>query len=221
MGSVVEVQNVCKMFGSFQALDHVSMSMEEGKIYGLIGRNGSGKTVLIKCICGFMTPTSGAILVDHQPVHPGKAQNMGIIIENPGFVDALSGFRNLKLLASIGGKLTDEQIRQVIRQVGLDPEEKKAVKKYSLGMRHRLAIAQAIMENPPLLLLDEPMNGLDKQGVAEIRRLLLTLKEQGTTILLASHYEEDIKMLCDQVFEMDKGRLSLRREEITGEQGEI
>lgn len=205
---MVEVLNAVKKFKETVALNNVTVRFETGKIHGIIGRNGSGKTVLFKCICGFMQLTSGSILVDGRPVRPGTAQEIGIIIEEPGFIGALSGYQNLKLLASIRRKISDAEIRQALERVGLDPGLKKRVSKYSLGMKQRLGIAQAIMEKPKLLILDEPMNGLDKRGVLEIRRVLKELNGEGATIILSSHYAEDIETLCDSVYEMDGGVLT-------------
>lgn len=205
---IVEVKKATKKFKETTALKDVSIKFETGKIHGVIGRNGSGKTVLFKTICGFMNLDQGVILVNGKKVKPAVAQDIGIIIEEPGFIEAMSGFKNLKLLASIHGKISDDEIRNVITQVGLDPLSKKHVRKYSLGMRHRLGIAQAIMENPELLILDEPMNGLDKQGVLEMRELFKELNRRGATIILSSHYAEDIEALCDTVSEMDRGVLT-------------
>ena len=192
-----------------EILKDISVHFERGKIHGLIGRNGSGKTMLMKCICGFVKPTSGEISVDGKRI--GKdcdfPENAGIIIETPGFIPYYSGYKNLKLLSDLRGKISREDIRKTMEQVGLDPDLKRHVRKYSLGMRQRLGLAQAIMENPDLLILDEPMNGLDKDGVADMRQYLLDLKEQGKTILIASHSAEDIEVLCDTVYEMDKGKM--------------
>lgn len=206
---VIKVKNAVKRFKETCALDHVSLNFEKGQIHGLVGRNGSGKTVLFKCICGLMTLTEGEILINGEPIRPAKAQNIGVIIENPGFIGAKSGMKNLCYLAALRGTITKEQAAETMRRVGLDPESRKHVSKYSLGMRQRLGIAQAIMENPDILILDEPMNGLDNTGVQDIRTLLLELKAQGKTILLASHNREDISVLCDTVHEMDGGRLSI------------
>lgn len=205
---MIEVKNAVKRFSDTVALDHVNVSFERGKIHGVIGRNGSGKTVLFKCICGFMELTEGDIYVDGRKVKPAAPQQIGVIIEDPGFIGSMNGMKNLQLLAGIRGNITRERIREVIQMVGLNPDDKKHVSKYSLGMRHRLGIAQAIMENPPLLVLDEPMNGLDKHGVLEIRQVLRDLRDQGTTIVLSSHYVEDIEALCDTVCEMDHGVLT-------------
>lgn len=207
---MVDVRNAYKSFKETKALNNVSIHFEARKIHGLIGRNGSGKTVLLKSICGFMKLDKGEILVQGTPIHIGAAQNMGIIIEEPGFVNSLSGFENLKMLSSIWKKTSYEKIVLAMQKVGLESNMKKNVSKYSLGMRQRLGIAQAIIDDPPLLLLDEPMNGLDNDGVKEIRQLLLDLKGEGKTIILASHNREDVEILCDTVAEMDKGHIITR-----------
>ncbi|MCI6675836.1 MAG: ATP-binding cassette domain-containing protein [Clostridiales bacterium] len=206
---MIKIENIRKQFGESVVLDNINMELLPGNIYGLVGRNGSGKTMLMKCICGFVLPTSGIICVDEKIV--GKdidiPDNIGIIIENPGFLPNYSGFKNLQLLAMIRNKIGKEQIKEAIRMVGLDPNSKKHVGKYSLGMRQRLGLAQVLMENPEIVLLDEPMNGLDNEGVAEIRKLILDLKAQGKLIIIASHTREDIELLCDQVFYMDHGKV--------------
>lgn len=210
MNAVIEVKNVTKCYGANKVLKDVSLTCEAGRIYGLIGRNGSGKTVLLRSICGFVIPTAGEVRVWGKQV--GKdvdfPENIGFIIESPGFLLQESGLRNLKHLASIRGKTGIDEIRQSMTTVGLDPDLKRPVGKYSMGMRQRLGIAQAIMERPNLLILDEPMNGLDNQGVEHIRSVLLSLKEQGVTIVLASHFKEDISYLCDEVYQMDAGILT-------------
>lgn len=211
--NIVVIQEVTKKFKNATALDKVSVAFEAGKIHGIIGRNGSGKTVLFKCICGFMPLTSGKIFVDNKQI--GKEidvpHNIGIIIEAPGFLPHYSGYRNLKLLSLIRKKVNNTRIKETMVRVGLDPESNKWVGKYSLGMRQRLGIAQAIMEDPSILILDEPMNGLDNHGVEDIRQLLLKLKDEGKTILIASHSSEDIDRLCDTVSEMDAGILTTIR----------
>jgi ABC-2 type transport system ATP-binding protein len=203
----IVVTEACKKFKETAALADVSVRFEQGKIHGIIGRNGSGKTVLFKCICGFMRLDSGSITIGGSPVKPGLPQEMGIIIEKPGFIGSYSGWKNLWLLARIRQKANRADVIDALRQVGLDPQSKKAVAKYSQGMKQRLGLAQAIMEKPDLLLLDEPMNGLDKHGVDDIRRLLKALNRSGVTIVLSSHYAEDIEALCDTVREMDGGRI--------------
>ncbi len=210
MNSVVEMKHVTKRYGKIEVLKDVSLTCKTGKIYGLIGRNGSGKTVLLKSICGFVLPTSGEVRVQGQQI--GKdvdfPTDIGFIIESPGFLARESGLQNLMHLASIRGKASVEDVRQSMYTVGLDPDLRKPVGKYSMGMRQRLGIAQAIMEKPNLLILDEPMNGLDNHGVEHIRSVLLSLKEQGVTIVLSSHFKEDISYLCDEVYEMDAGILT-------------
>lgn len=209
METCIEVQNVVKRFRDQVVLKNVSISFEKGKIHGIVGRNGSGKTVLFKCICGLMHPEEGVILVNGKRVgrDADMPEDIGAIIEAPGFLPNYSGYKNLRFLANIRRKIGKEEILNVLKTVGLDPESRKHVGKYSLGMRQRLGIAQAIMEDPEILILDEPMNGLDNAGVQDIRALLLELKAQGKTILLASHNHEDIAALCDTVHEMDGGVL--------------
>lgn len=207
--SVIEVKNVSKKWGNNTVLNSVSLTAEHSEIIGIIGHNGSGKTVLMKCICGFITPDSGEITVSGKRI--GKdidiPKNIGLIIETPGFLPNFSGFSNLWQLAKIRSKIGKDDVREVMEKVGLNPHDKKHVGKYSLGMRQRLGIAQAIMENPDILILDEPMNGLDKNGVNDMRELFLHLKKNGKTIIVASHNSVDIDVLCDTVCEMDKGKL--------------
>lgn len=208
--SVVRVENVTKRYKGNIVLNDVSLEIEKATVVGLIGRNGSGKTVLMKCICGLIAPTSGSIYVNEKCV--GRdcdiPDNIGLIIENPGFLPNFSAYNNLRQLAKINNKIGKAEIKSAIEKVGLDPNDKKKVGKYSLGMRQRLGLAQAIMEDPDILILDEPMNGLDKDGVIEMRNYLLDLKRQGKTLLITSHNAEDIDVLCDTVCEMDKGKLS-------------
>lgn len=206
---MITVNNVNLTLSKNHILKDVSVSFEAGKIHGLIGRNGSGKTMLMKCICGFVGVTDGEIFVDGKCV--GKdvdfPDDMGIIIETPGFIPYYSGFKNLKLIAGLNHKIDKDKISETMRQVGLDPKLNRHVRKYSLGMRQRLGLAQAMMEEPKILIMDEPFNGLDKEGVEEMREYLLGYKQQGKTILLSSHSAEDISALCDTVCEMEKGRL--------------
>ena len=205
----IKIENINKSFGETVVLSNVNIEFEKGKVHGLIGRNGSGKTMLMKCICGFVPLSSGQIMINGKTLKKDfdMPKDIGVIIETPGFLHNQTGFQNLKLLASIKNRITDAEIRRAIETVGLDADMKKKVGKYSLGMRQRLAIAQAIMENPPILLLDEPFNGLDNDGVEKMRELFLALKAQGKTIILASHNQTDINTLCDEVFEIDAGKL--------------
>lgn len=214
MRTVIQVEHVYKRFGTDNILKDICCTFHEGKTYGIVGNNGSGKTVLMKCICGFLLPTSGDIWVNYKKI--GKdvdfPDDVGVIIETPGFLPNLTGLKNLEVLAAIRGVIGKETIRETIKKVGLDPDLKKNVSKYSLGMRQRLGIAQAIMEDPSIFILDEPFNGLDKQGVYQIHCLLKDLmKEKKRTIILSSHNQNDIDVLCDHVFEMDGGILKCLR----------
>ncbi|MEE0031284.1 MAG: ABC transporter ATP-binding protein [Clostridium sp.] len=206
--SFIQVNDIVLRFKKDILLDHVSYQCEHGKIHGIVGRNGSGKTLLMKCICGFIRPNEGHIYVRDKEI--GKdidfTPDTGIIIETPGFIPYYSGYRNLKVLAAINNRISRKDIENAMYQVGLDPTMKKRVATYSLGMRQRLGIAQAIMEDPSLIILDEPFNGLDKHGVEEMREYFLSLKKKGKTILLTSHNTEDIEYLCDTVVEMDHGK---------------
>lgn len=203
------VNNGTKSFKNQEVLSNINIVFESGKIYGIVGYNGSGKSVLLKCICGFLTLDSGEIEINGKKLKKDidMIQDAGVIIEEPAFLKEYSGKRNLEFLYSIRNKLNPEVISKAMRLVGLDENSKKKVKNYSLGMKQRLAIAQAIMENPIILLLDEPMNGLDKNGVQEIRELLLDLKKQDKTIVLVSHNQEDIRVLCDELYEIENGML--------------
>ena len=207
--AMISIENLNKQFKNQLVLNNINVKFSNGHIYGIIGRNGSGKTVLMKMILGFIKPTSGTIKVNGKQV--GKEidipDDIGAIIETPGFLPEYSAFQNLKLMAMIRGKITSERIRETIKLVGLDPDSKKHVGKYSLGMRQRLGIAQAIMEDPQILLLDEPLNGLDNEGVEEMRNVLLKQKEQGKLIIIASHSKEDIDILCDEIFRFDHGKI--------------
>ena len=210
--SVVTLKDVTKSFGDSTVLKPVNLTVEEGRIVGLVGRNGSGKTILLKIICGLMLPTSGSVYVHGERIGGDRdfPRDTGILIETPEFIPYQTAYQNLHALSLITRKTGKEEIRDIIRQAGLDPESRKPVGKFSLGMRQRLGIAQAIMEQPKLLLLDEPMNGLDKTGVKDMRTLFSRLRDAGKTILLASHMAEDIDLLCDSVYEIDDGIVSLR-----------
>ena len=209
----VVLQNVSKTYKDHTVLNNISMELERGKIHGFIGYNGSGKTVLFKLICGFIKVSSGNICVMGQNITKeyNNAIKIGAIVEVPGFIPYKTGFKNLFYLAQLSSAASKEDIEKAMITVGLDPKSKKPVNHYSLGMKQRLGIAQAIMENPDLLVLDEPFNGLDKEGVAEMHKLLQQLKEKGVTILLASHSQTDIDSLCDTVHELDAGNMQAIR----------
>lgn len=208
--AIISVENVSLTIGPAHILRDVSIQFEEGLIHGIVGRNGSGKTMLMKCICGFIRPTTGRIFVDGRQVGRDVdfPPDLGLLIETPGFVPYYSGLKNLALLAAINRRVSKEQLNTCMEQLGLGDAKVKRVSKYSMGMRQRLGIAQAIMEDPKLLILDEPLNGLDEQGVQDIRALLLDLKRQGKTVLLSSHNGEDIDLLCDSVCRMAGGVLT-------------
>lgn len=207
--SIIDIDHVHKSFKDIDVLKDISMHCEGGHIYGIVGHNGSGKTVLFKCICGFFDCTQGTIKVNGRIM--GKEidmlTNAGIIIEEPGYMRRWNAYHNLEFLYTIRNKRDKKYLYSVLEQVGLNPLEKRPVGKFSLGMRQRFAIAQAIMENPDILILDEPMNGLDKAGVLEMRTLLNKMRGEGKLIILASHNKEDIDILCDEVYEMENGTL--------------
>lgn len=206
---MIQLDSVSKHYRQENVLSEITLHFTGRVIYGLVGPNGCGKTTLMRCICGFTRPSSGTVSVLGKRI--GKdcdfAPSTGIIIETPGFLPHENARRNLTMLAGISGKASRERVDEVIRLVGLEPEEKKPVGKYSLGMRQRLAIAQAILEDPQILILDEPFNGLDQDGITNIHALLQTLKEQGKCILLASHSATDIAQACDVVYAFHQGRL--------------
>ena len=210
---MIDVNGVSLTIGTSRILGDVSLTAGPGEIVGLIGRNGSGKTMLLRCIAGLVRPTAGTVTADGIVVGRDRdfLPSSGIIIETPGFISYYSGMRNLMLLAGIRGKAGREEVREAVRLAGLDPDDRRPVRKYSLGMRQRLGIAQAVMEDPRYLLLDEPMNGLDGEGLTDMRELFISLKNKGKTLLIASHSREDIEILCDRVYEMDKGRIALVR----------
>lgn len=208
MKTKLTIQHLEKSFGQQMVLKDINLSMESGKIYGIEGHNGSGKSVLFKCICGLMIPDKGSVSLNGKEKKAGEMlSDTGFIIEKPACLKQESGYKNLKLLYMINHKPDKEYLFDVLRKVGLEPESRKPVDKYSLGMKQRLGIAQAIMGNPSVLILDEPMNGLDKQGVRDMRNLFFEMKEQGKLILLASHNKYDMEMLCDDRFEIEKGEL--------------
>lgn len=215
MKTAIELIEISKSFKEEHVLKRISHSFETGKIHGIIGLNGSGKTVMFKCICGFLRTDSGYIKVWGERI--GKdvdfPRSMGMIIENPGFLPHLSGYENLKRLADLQKKIGEKEVRKAITRVGLDSFSKKKVYQYSLGMRERLGIAQAIMEDPDLIILDEPFNGLDKLGASEICELFKELRERSKTILIAAHNIPE--ELCDTICEMDAGVLTQVKKKIS------
>ena len=199
--------NISRTIKGRLILNKVSLNLRSNNVYGFTGRNGSGKTMLFRALSGLMRIDSGTVTLDGKVLHkdfdilPG----LGITIENSGLYSEYTGYKNLKLLAGINKKITDEEIKQALNDVGLDHSDKRTVKKYSMGMKQRLAVAQAVMERPDVLMLDEPTNGLDESGVKLIRDIILRERERGAIILLASHNKEDISELADTLFKVDNG----------------
>lgn len=206
---MIQVDNVSKNYGKQRVLQEVTVDFYPGVIYGLVGPNGCGKTTLIRIICGFTPPTQGQVMVKGKVI--GKemdfAPNTGMIIETPGFLPYYSGLKNLQTLAGVSQKVSSQRPREVMGLVGLDPDEKKPVAQYSLGMRQRLGLAQAMMEDPDIYLLDEPFNGLDKEATHHVRGLFQNLKARGKVIVLVSHYAQEMENNCDKIYEMEEGKI--------------
>lgn len=209
----ITVTHASKEIHGAKVLKDVNMTLESGKVYGFLGRNGSGKTMMMRAICGLITLTEGTIEVDGAVIGKGLdfPQNMGMLLETPVFLPERTGFENLRLLADIRGKITPAQMKKALEQVGLEPEDRRKVRKYSLGMRQRLGIACAVMEEPELLILDEPFNGLDESGCRLLRELICRYREKGCLILLACHDREELESLSDHIFRVDGGVFILAR----------
>ncbi len=207
--SIITLKNVSKSYKGLTLFSNIDLNIEKGKIYGIVGPNGSGKSVLFKMICGFVFPDEGNIFVEDTEIGKSKRfpDNFGIIIDRPGYIPNKTGFQNLKELALIKGKIDDARISEAMEIVGLQPNAKQKVKNYSLGMKQKLAIAQAFMEDQQVLILDEPFNALDAGSVERIRKLLLSFKDEGRTILITSHNQEDIRVLCDYVYRINDTKL--------------
>lgn len=206
---MVTLEHVHKKIGSNAILQNVHIDLEEGKIHAFYGPNGSGKSMLFRVICGLIKPTSGKVIVQGKTLHDQCSfpDSIGVIIESPGFWSRYTGLDNLKMIASIKNIIQESDIRKAIVRVGLHPDDKRPYRKYSLGMKQRLAIAQAIMEKPDILLLDEPTNALDEDGIELIRNIIMEEKSRGATIVMTSHHKEDIERLADDRFRMNQGRL--------------
>ena len=201
--SEIIIENLSKTIKNNKILDNVNLTFESGHVYGLVGRNGSGKTMLLRAICGLIFPDSGKVIIDGKQLHKDISfpESCGIIIENTDLLPNFSAFDNLKMLSA-----NDNMIKSAIKSVGLDPDSKKKVKTFSLGMKQRLSIAQALFEDPDILLLDEPTNALDEDGVNDVRRILLEQKKKNKLIIIASHNKEDISLLSDTVISVSNGR---------------
>jgi len=209
MNMEIEVRNLTKRISGNLILDNINIKMTDGKIYGLKGKNGSGKTMLMRAICGLILPTEGEVIIDGQVL--GKdisfPNSLGALIESPGFIANYSGFKNLKILSEIQDKIDDNKINEVLAMVGLDPKEKKKFKKYSLGMKQKLGIAAAIMEEPEIIILDEPTNALDESSVISLRKTLQKYRDAGALIIISCHDSEELEFLSDEIFFMENGRL--------------
>lgn len=205
----LEVKNICKSIKDKLILEGIDLTLEGGRVYGFVGRNGSGKTMLFRAISGLMNVDAGEIVWNGEKLHEDITiiPNLGIVLENAGLYPEFSGFKNLEMLAKLKNIADKDMIKQAIERVGLDPKDKRPIRKYSLGMKQRIVLAQAIMERPEVLMLDEPTNALDEEGIERIRRIVKEEKERGALVLLASHNKEDISILADEVFYMKDGRL--------------
>lgn len=209
---MIELRNVTKCIKGNMVLRDVNCKLESGQIYGLVGRNGSGKTMLLRMMAGLILPTQGQVIVDGEPLHKTISfpKDMGILIEKPEMMMNLSGMENLKLLAEIRGAIEETTIREYMQLFSLDPDSRQPVKKYSLGMKQKIGIIQALMEDPSLLLLDEPFNALDEHSVELLRKLLLKCKKEGKLVVITSHHREDIEAVCDSILPMEEGRIDSR-----------
>ena len=206
----LQINDICKTIGSAEILKHIQLGMERGKIYGLRGKNGSGKTMLMRTICGLILPTQGEVVIDGETL--GKdisfPRSIGALIENPGFIAEYSGMKNLEVLASIQGRIGKEEIAACWEELGLDPNDKKKFRKYSLGMKQKLGIAAAVMENPDIIVLDEPLNALDEKTVHTVKEILLRHKARGALIIISCHDREELEFLSDEVFCIEAGEIT-------------
>lgn len=203
------LKSISKVINGTPVLDNISYKFSGGNIYGVVGWNGSGKTMLLRTISGLIVPTSGSVVVDGKELHKDNSfpPSMGLIIEKPEFLSYMTGLENLKQIASINKIASEETIRAYMKIFSLDPDSKHTMRKYSLGMKQKIGIVQALMENPDILILDEPFNALDEQSVLLLRNLLQQRKEEGKLILITSHNKEDIESICNQVMFMQDGKL--------------
>ncbi len=213
--SEIIIKNLGKSIKGTLILDDININMTSGTIYGLRGKNGCGKTMLMRCICGLIIPTVGSVVIDNQQLHRDIMipPSIGALIENPAFLPQYTGYKNLKILASLTGNITDDQVRKALERVGLDPQDKRIYKKYSLGMKQKLGIANAIMGDPNIIVLDEPINALDEESIKKIKEELLKLSKSGKLIIIACHDKEELEYLCDYIYEIRNGRI-VRQEEL-------
>lgn len=206
----IKIENLTKTIKGSTVLDDISITFEQGKIYGLKGKNGSGKTMLMRTICGLIRPSSGTIDIDGKQLgkHFSFPPSIGVLIENPAFIPKYTGLKNLKILAEIQNKIDEDKIRQTLTDIGLSPDDKRTYRKYSLGMKQRLGIACALMEDPDIILLDEPINALDENGVLQVRTLLARAKERGAIIIVACHDKEELELLSDEIYVLYEGKIT-------------
>lgn len=205
----IKVKNLSKKLSNNIVLDDINIDLCSGKIYGFVGKNGSGKTMLMRAICGLILPTLGCVEIDGKVI--GKdisfPESVGALIENPGFISSYSGFKNLKTLAQIKNEISDDDIISILEQVGLDPYNKKSFRKYSLGMKQKLGIAGAMMENPKLLILDEPFNGLDEESVDKVRQLIMERRGKDSLTIISCHDSDEIDKICDEIITIKLGKI--------------
>ena len=205
----IKITDVNKTIKKAPILRDINLEFTGGKVYGLRGKNGSGKTMLMRAICGLITPDSGIIDIDGKIL--GKdisfPESIGVLIENPAFIGNYTGFKNLKVLASIQNRIGDEQIRKALEDIGLDLDDKRTYRKYSLGMKQKLGIAAAVMENPDIIILDEPINALDEVSVEKVHDILEEQKKRGAVIIIACHDKEELDQLSDEIIEISDGRI--------------
>ena len=206
----IKIENMSKKIKSNMILKDIDMELTSGHIYGFRGKNGCGKTMLMRCICGLIIPTEGKIIINGKELHKDIKipESIGALIENPAFLPQYTGFKNLKMLASLKGKISDEEVKLAINRAGLDPDDKRTYKKYSLGMKQKLGIANAIMGEPDIIVLDEPINALDEISVENVKKVFLELKEKGKLIIAACHDREELEYLCDIIYELKDGEIA-------------
>lgn len=210
MGTLIELNNYCKTIKKVEVLKNITLKLEAGKVYGLKGKNGSGKTMMMRAICGLILPTSGEVKIDGKIL--GKdisfPPSIGVLLENPSFLNEYTGFKNLKVISSIQNRIDDNQINETLDLVGLNPDDKRTYRKYSLGMKQRLGIAAAIMEKPDIVILDEPINALDEAGAKQVREILKEQKERGVVCVIACHDSEELEFLSDEIIEIYEGKIA-------------
>lgn len=220
----IDIKDLTKTIQKSTVLSHVNLHLEGGRVYGLRGQNGSGKTMLMRCICGLIAPTQGSVTINGETLGKDLSfpRSVGVLIENPAFLEQYTGYKNLEMLAAIQNRIGEKEIRETLETVGLDPDDKRKYRKYSLGMKQRLGIAAAIMEKPDVIILDEPINALDESGVLEVRGILEREKERGALILVACHDKEELDLLADEIYHIEAGRITghTERAEKEADEGE-